>query len=75
MDAWEGPPQVICHMLPEQFGLHQCNVRRALHGNDHGAGYLSGAGEPGESSGTESRGVHQSLRVSNQLKLLYHRRL
>ena len=29
-------------------------------------GYLSGAGEPGETSGTERRGVHQSLRVSKQ---------
>ena len=27
MDAGkECPPQVICHMLPEQFGLHQCSV-------------------------------------------------
>ena len=33
----ECPPQVICHMLPEQLGLHQCSVGSALHGNDHGA--------------------------------------
>ena len=36
--------------------------------------YLSEAGELEETSGTERRGVHQSLRGSNQLKLLYHRR-
>ena len=32
----ECPPQVICHMLPEQLGLHQCSVCSVLHGNDHG---------------------------------------
>ena len=30
----ECPPQVMCHLLPEQFGLHQCGVCSALHGND-----------------------------------------
>ena len=76
MDAGkEGPPQVICHMLPEQFGLHNCSVCSALHGNDHGARVLVwGRGTRG-TSGTERRGVHQSLRLSNQLKLLYPRRL
>ena len=38
-------------------------------------GDLSEAEEPEETSGTERRGVHQSLRVSNNLKPLYHRRL
>ena len=32
----ECPPQVICHMLPEQLGLHQCSVCSVLHANDHG---------------------------------------
>ena len=32
--------------------------------------YLSEAGELEESSGTEGRGVHQALRVSNQLKAM-----
>ena len=36
----ECPPQVICHMLPEQLELHQCSVSSALHGNDHGAKVL-----------------------------------
>ena len=27
-------------MLPEQFGLHQCSVCSALHGNDQGARVL-----------------------------------
>ena len=37
----ECPPQVICHMLPEQLvGLHQRSVCSALHGKDHGAKVL-----------------------------------
>ena len=41
MDAGkEGPPQVIYHMLPAQFRLHQCSVCSALPGNDHGARVL-----------------------------------
>ena len=38
-------------------------------------GALSEAGEQEETSGTERRGVHQSLRVSNNLNPLYNRRL
>ena len=36
---------------------------------------MSEAEEPEETSGTERRGVHQSLRVSNKLDPLYPRRL
>ena len=38
-------------------------------------GDLSEAGEPEETSGTERRGVRQSLRVSSNPEPLYHRRL
>ena len=38
-------------------------------------GDLSEAEEPEQTSGTERRGVHQSLGVSNKLEPLYHRRL
>ena len=48
----------------------QCLIEMTMEQGD-----LSEAEEPDETSGTERRGVRQSLRVSNHPEPLYHRRL
>ena len=64
----ECPPQVICHVLPDAVYAVPC-MDMTMEPR-----YLSEAGKLEESSGTERRGVHQALRVSNQIKQWYHRR-
>ena len=52
-------------MLLERLELHHRNVHSASASERQGARDLSEAEEPGETSGTGRRGVHQTLLVSD----------
>ena len=53
------------HTLLERLELHHRNVHSASASERQGARDLSEAEEPGETSGTGRRGVHQTLLVSD----------
>ena len=76
MDAGkECPPQVICHMLLEQFGLHQCSVGSAYDGHRWITSEASDAsGEAGSQqgcSGPRPSGKDMGVRSSSVGNVLH----